>query len=333
MTIDGRNASGEADRRTIFQSHWWLEAVTRGQWNEVTVRSNARVIGALPYVVQKRAGFTVLGMPPLVHTMGPCIDPGGGKPRSRQSKFTAILDELLAQLPRSHGFHQRLDPSVGNPLAFLDRGYRIGVQPTIRIGSGSTIEEIWRGMKDKTRNAIRRSQECLEVIECKDPEWLSHFYKANIALSGRQMNVDLSVLRDAYSAALSRDRVQILVCQNSQGPVAAIMLVWDKQYAYYILGTRSPHVPLSGAQSLLLWEAIRITRMRALGLDFDGIANAATGKFLMGFGGEVSLRLVAMREVPSFGIYCALASFLKSVSWNDRTTYRDTWPGSPAPRR
>ena len=35
---------------SIFQEHWWLDAVAPRQWKEVTIKEEGRIVGRLPYI-------------------------------------------------------------------------------------------------------------------------------------------------------------------------------------------------------------------------------------------------------------------------------------------
>src|SRR5215470_1344926 len=70
-------------QRCIFQQPWWLECVTGGRYEEVTVKNDGRVVGWLPYVVNRRWGFATSDMPLLTHTLGPIIHAGNGRPNTQ----------------------------------------------------------------------------------------------------------------------------------------------------------------------------------------------------------------------------------------------------------
>jgi hypothetical protein len=60
---------------SIFQYPWGLDAVAPNQWNEVKVIKGGEVIARLPYVIEKKKGFTRITMLPLTQTLGPCMSP------------------------------------------------------------------------------------------------------------------------------------------------------------------------------------------------------------------------------------------------------------------
>ena len=69
-----------------------------------------------------------------------------------------LLSKLIDKLPDVIGFRQTFDRQCGDLLAFQVTGFYIGAVYTLRFPSCSNTDAIWEGMRDKTRNAIRRSQ-------------------------------------------------------------------------------------------------------------------------------------------------------------------------------
>ncbi len=279
--------------RRIFQQSWWLDCATDGQWGEVTVKSDGRTVGWLPYSVTRRWGFSVSDMPLLTHTLGPVVDCGTGRPNTQLLNRFTIITQLLQQLPKLAHFRQILPPGHTEGLAYQGFGCHVKCQFTF-ISDCSDIDATWSSMRDKTRNLIRRAREKNQVSEHEDPQEFLRFYADNCR-ARRQLNryatplasklLQLCVARDQGRAMLSRDRVT--------GKInAGIFVVWDNNYMYFLMSTRALGSTDSGAVSQLVWLAMNEAHRRGVKFDLDGVSSPGTFRFLSGFGGEVATRLV-----------------------------------------
>src|SRR6201988_5490873 len=118
-------------------------------------------------------------------------------------------------------------------------------------------EDLWAGLRDKTKNVIRRAREHLTVCDVDDVNLFTNFYEQN--LEGDQSYFDLSFLASAYAAAHARQQGKIVAAVDSSGVVhAKVFFIWDDKYFHYFLSTRDRNVAHLGAVSLLVWTGIEL---------------------------------------------------------------------------
>jgi hypothetical protein len=283
-------------KRCIFQQPWWLDCVTGGRYEVVTVSKDGRTVGWLPYVITHRWGFATADLPLLTHTLGPIVDAGPGRPNTQLLNRFAIITELLQQLPKLAYFRQILPPDTADALPYQAFGCHVKCQFTF-IASCADIDTSWKSMRDKTRNLIRRSGEKNRVTLNAAPEEFLQFYAANCD-ERRQINryrtatakklLQLCVARGQGMAIISRD-------QTSEKINAGIFVVWDERCMYFLMSTRALGAADSGAVSLLAWSAMKEAHRRGLKFDFDGVSSLGTFRFLSGFGGDVACRFIVQR--------------------------------------
>jgi hypothetical protein len=286
-------ADPQDSRRCIFQQSWWLDCVTRGQCDEVTVKSDGRTVGWLPYMVTRRWGFAVSDMPLLTHTLGPIIHSGSGRPNTQMLNRFAITTDLLQQLPKLAHFRQVLAPGNSEALAYQAFGCHVKCQYTF-ICDCSDIEAKWQSMRDKTRNLIRRSREKNLVSSQDDPEEFLRFYDLNCK-ARRQINrYQTPIASKLLQLCVARDQGKVILARDQRhGKIdAGIFVVWDESCMYFLMSTRAIGSADSGAVSLLLWLAMNEAHRRGVKFDFDGVSSPGTFRFLSGFGGEVATRFV-----------------------------------------
>jgi Acetyltransferase (GNAT) domain len=315
-----------AEARSIFQQHWWLDVVARGHWEETIVRSGDSTVACYPYVLTKICGLTISRMPPFTNTLGPAFAIAEGKPQTRLMKEVSLVAQLLRRLPRVAALKHIVDHRFANPIAFLSEGFQVGVQPTILFNNDAPLEATWSGLRDKTRNLIRRAQERLVVVEVNDPDVFTAFYMNNLK-SMRLRNTDtfhhFPIFAQLFDACTSRQQGRVLaLVDETERWHAAAFFVWDCWSLHYLLATRDPENGDLGALSLLYWEGIR--HAKQLGVAFiEGVSSRARWRFLMGFGGEIKKRLVVQNQ-PNLAIASILAAriAIKSRRWSDRSNFR-----------
>ena len=301
--LTGRSTRCSSARRdplapTIFHQDWLLEAATEGQYEVVEVLQDGVVVGRLPFTRRRGCGMTLISQPRLTHLLGPAIDEGSGGPTTRAVRRNRIARELLAKLPACSGFTQKIQGGISEALPFQEAGYEIAVEITYELPPVPEAE-IWRRMRDKTRNVIRRAQEQLDVGSVEDVSAFLEFYQGNLDERDRRSYYASSRMDAVCRGAIAQGRGRILTARDKAGqPVAAIFVLRDDQVAYYFMSTRKQDCH-NGAVSLLLWTAIREASELGLTFDFDGFSSTGSGAFYLGFGGQAAPRYIVSRSSPA----------------------------------
>jgi hypothetical protein len=282
---------------TIFHEDWWLEAATGGEYDVVEVRANDRMVGRLPYFVQKRAGLRRVVMPTLTHFLGPAVDEGAGNAITRALKRRDITKELISQLPSLPSIRIKCHRDVTDVISFQEEGFQTSVQFTHELAPAPP-ETLWANMRDKVRNVIRRSEAQVAVEVLHDPKEFQLFYNNNITKRDRANYLDPGRSLAVITAALEHQRGQILATRDAQGRLtAAAFCVWDEQVAYYLMTTRTADAG-NGDVSLLVWKFVQEAAGRGLVFDFDGVSSVGSVLFFTGFGAAVCPRYVVTRSTP-----------------------------------
>lgn len=242
-------------------------------------------------------------MPQITRFLGPVITPQSGKTETRIRSTHSIITDLLRQVAAYDHVEMTLDAGFGDLAPFLAAGYEVRVHPTFLLDCASQpIDVLWAGLRDKTKNVIRRARERLTVREIDDVSRFASFYKAN--LDGAESYFDLSVLPSAFAAVRARQQGKIVMAVDGNGiPHAKVLFIWDDKYVHYFLSTRDRVVAHAGAVSLLLWTGIELAHSLGLWFDFDGgIDNDARYRFVVAFGGELANRFDAVRSTANYRV-------------------------------
>jgi lipid II:glycine glycyltransferase (peptidoglycan interpeptide bridge formation enzyme) len=287
-------------RKSIFHEDWWLDALAPGQWREVTYCRGDRVAGYLRFVERREGAMTVCEMPPITRFLGPIVTVPSGKTEARVRSAYSVITELLKHLAAHDHVEMTLDNEFTDLAPFLASGYEVKVHPTFLLDCRRPAEDLWAGLRDKTKNVIRRAREHLTVRDVDDVDQFVSFYKSN--LEGAEPYFDLSPLPLAFAAAKARQQCKIVTAIDSSDVVhAQVLFIWDDRYVYYFLSTRDRSVAHLGAVSLLLWTGIELANSRGLYFDFDGgITDDTKYKFKVAFGGELANRFDVARSTARY---------------------------------
>jgi hypothetical protein len=298
---------------TIFHEPWWLKIASGGACREAVVSSDGRIVGRLPYHYEKRrlTRLTVLGMPTMTHALGPALAPevlSVDYPRSMRP-YTVTRD-LLQQLPKAAHVLFYLHRGVTDTLAFEAAGYATGAEFTVEIAPAAP-DVLWRGLRDKTRNVIRRAQEQLSAAQSMGTEAFLDFYQDNLRERGRRNDYDRDICKALISESLRRGCGSVRVAYEPGGaPQAAIFTVRDDALEYYFMSTRRLD-SMNGAVSMLVWEALQSAAARGLTFDMDGIDSHNNLLLTTGFGGRVTPRLFASKSSRRFVLAQAARGWLR----------------------
>jgi hypothetical protein len=284
------------DHVSIYQNPWWLNAATDGKWQLIAAGPASGFIASMPVFTRSFLGQRYIGMPPLTRTLGPTFTRvSDGAKLSDRVRFR-LLSELIHKLPDAIGFRQRFDPECDDLLAFQVTGFSIGIDYTYRFANCSDTGAIWEGMRDKTRNAIRRSQDLLQVSRSLDIAQFVEFYEANLRRAGKSMTPERKRMQKILEAAVANEAGISLLCRTAGGELAAaIFIVWNDQYCHYLLSTRDERIACNGAVSLLIWNALQLAGQMNRGFDFDGFGTNGAANFLRQFGARLVPRWTLLR--------------------------------------
>ena len=289
-------------RKSIFHEDWWLDALAPGRWREVTCHRGGRVAGALRFVERSEAGMKICEMPHITRILGPVVTPEAHKAEACSRSTHAIISELLDQIAGHNHVEMTLDTGFTDIAPFLHAGYAVKVHPTLLLDCSRRTEDLWAGLRDKVRNVIRRAREQLMVCEINDVDLFADFYRKNLV--GEDSYFDLSLLTAVLATARARQQCKIVAAIDDKRMAHAMaVFIWDDEYVYYFLSSRTKDAAHAGAVSLLLWTGIELAHSRGLRFDFDGgMMKDSRYKFLISFGGKLANRFEVARSTSLYRV-------------------------------
>jgi len=148
----------------IFSQAWWLDAVEGDNWDVLLAKKGGQVIGALPYVIQKKFGFTLLTQPGLTQTLGPWIKPTQKSYPKKLAYEKDVLGELADQLPKCDHYGRNWHCDQQNWLPFYWRGYEQTTKYTYRLSLVPGEGQLWKALQQNIRGDIRKARNEKELL-------------------------------------------------------------------------------------------------------------------------------------------------------------------------
>ena len=281
---------------SIFEQPWWLEILAPGKWGEVVVEKGNEVIARLPYVLDKGK----IEMPPLTQTLGPWMKPEirdflpGNKHLSNQKE---IVSDLLGKLPKHKSLRITLD-SVNTyilPYRWLGCNY----YPTFsyRINNLSNPDKIYSNFHNLAKKNINSARKKVNVIESSNPWDIIGLLHKTFKNQGRKYPVKDEIVHRLIESSISKKSGKLLIAQDYEGNLhSSVFIVYDKNVCYYLLAGSDPFYRSSGANSLLLWEAIKFASSVSKCFDFEGSNIESIEAFIKQFGGELITNYVISKQ-------------------------------------
>jgi hypothetical protein len=211
------------------------------------------------------------------------------KPVQTAANKRRITRELLQALPRHERFFQWLDPDTDSGSAFALAGCTLYEAPTFRVRPEADLRALWDNMEGHLRRQVRATRAAMRVVFHND-------FQRFVAVSRREHDQrrnahDYVTLERIVRACLARDQATIVSVATAEGTDAAcVILIWGNGTLYYWTPAVDRAKAGSGANALLLWNAIEFAVSKGLTFDTDGYNSGAAGKFFSGFGLPLSWR-------------------------------------------
>lgn len=273
----------------IFSQAWWLDAVAGDNWDVCIVEKGDKIQASMPYVVKKKYGLTLLTQPSLTQNLGPWIRPAHAKYSKQLSQQKDLMEVLIDQLPKYHYFSQNWHYSNTNWLPFYWKGFEQITRYTYLIDDLSNIDDVWDSSLANIRTDIRKAENKFNLV-VKESLPFSDFLLLNrqtFLRQGIQLPYSESFVNQLVFTAKDRNQCRWFIAQDNEGRNhAGVLLVWDSESAYYLMGGGDPDLRNSGATSLCMWEAIKFASTVTKRFDFEGSMIEPVERFFRAFGAK-----------------------------------------------
>ena len=271
---------------SVFEEAWWLDIVAADIWSEVTVEEDGRVVARMPYVLDNHR----IVMPSLTQTLGPWIAPeyrekqNGNKHLSKQKE---IINQLLEQLPAYKSFNMVFDSSNEYILPYRWHGFRYMPEFSYRLRDLKDIDLLYSNFNKTVKKNIKSARNKTTIAEDSKPEDLLELLNKTFEAQQRKNPIDGKLVIRIIKKAISRGNGKIIIAKDYDGNMhSGAFLLYDSRICYYLLGGSDSRFKSSGAQSLVLWEAIQFAATVSEQFDFEGSNVESIENFFRQFNGD-----------------------------------------------
>lgn len=269
----------------LFQEPWWLDIVAKDSWSSLEVKWGTEVVARMPYVLKSKFGIKKITQPSLTQVLGPTLNLGDGKPSTRLANHKKILNELIKQIPEFDIFSQNFHYSEANWLPFYWAGFEQTTRYTYIIENLEDLDLIWSNFQSNIKTDIKKAERLVKVDDDFPVKDFIKICEKTFRRQGSELPYSSEILLDLDAECSKKGCKKIFAAIDSIGNIhSAIYIVWDDRSAYYLMAGSDPKFRNSGANSLLIWEAIKFSSLVTKKFDFEGSMIEPIEKFFRAFG-------------------------------------------------
>lgn len=272
---------------TVFEQPWWLDIVAKGEWSAATIEENDEIIARWPYVLKKNLFFSQIKMPKLTQTLGIWIKQDKRTTNEVLSFQKDIIEKLLAKIPTPSSFLITLDSSFKYFLPFSWKGFTIKPMITYKLTDLTNLDNIYSNFNKTAKKNINSSKNKVSIKEETDIQVLVDMLDITFKLQNRKSPIDPKLIVEIDKACKKYNAGKFLSAVDFQGNIhACSYFIYDHNTFYYLLSASNPEYRTSGAQSLIIWEAIKFASEVSKEFDFEGSMIEGIEKFFRQFGAK-----------------------------------------------
>ncbi|MBX7108844.1 MAG: GNAT family N-acetyltransferase [Chitinophagales bacterium] len=269
----------------LFHQPFWLDAVAPGAWHAIEIMEDGKLIASAPYVMKKSLLGTELIMPKLTQFLGPNLLLPQVDYKERLAKEMQLLEQIILQLPAHDFFLQRWHYHYQNWLPFYWKGYHQTTRYTYVLPDISQPETLRKHFSDKVKREIHKAEKQFTVERSSAVQPFYAMLAANFKSKAMDIPFDAALLQRIYAACRKHQSGDIWLSRDAHGTVAGgIMVAWDQQSAYYIIGGKNNDFGNAGVMSHLFWQCFNDLKSTVKQFDFEGSMIRGVENYFRSFG-------------------------------------------------
>jgi hypothetical protein len=291
---------------TIFEQPWWLDAVAPGQWQLLECEEAGKPAARMMICKKSILGMKVIKMPVLTPFAGPWISQTDSA-SARLSREKRLMSELIQQIPNCDLFFQKFHHRTTNWLPFHWRGFSQTTHYTYVLDNIQDEGGVWDGLHGNIRREIRKARKCCRLRDDLGIDALLAVNAKTFERQGKRLPYSPQLLRRIDAACAEHQCHKLIFATDDTERIhAALMVVWDQESSYYLIGGADPELRTSGAMSLCMLEAIKAASQHVDRFDFEGSMIEPIERFFRGFGARQIPYSVVTRKSAKARIAVAL---------------------------
>lgn len=287
---------------SFFEQPWWLNIVAPGKWEEVVSKNkNGETEGRLVYVHDSDKVY----MPKYTQTLGIWMREDI---RAEYGKQKRVINELFEKVNAHKEVVFRLAPENDYILPYHWMGYKIKPAFTYRITNLSDLESLYYKFNKTAKKNIKSASKKVSIITHTNEDVLFQLLDLTFEVQNRKNPMNRKLIDDIITYCDANGCGQYMEARDSDGNVhSCAYFVYDENVWCYLFGASNPKYKSSGAQSLILWEAIKMSTEYSKIFDFEGSMIEGIENFFRQFGGTCT----PYYEIRKVGLMKEMIEFIK----------------------
>jgi len=316
------NLVSSSPQGTVFSTSVWLTAGAAAQGENpviLGVWKEKKLIAGVSFVEVIRG--------PLKKATTPVLTPYGGfiyksdldKPQSEdESLYLLCAEKLIHYLQRNYN-HMFLVHSPGfyDIRPFSWQGWKENVKYTYLLDL-TDMEKLMSNIRERARRKIRKAEKTIVLGGSISAEDIGEIYNKIFRNRERVPPVPPHMVTSMVGNLMKTGLVEINTAREASGEIVALqVLVIDKQTVYtWVYGT-IPEKNFTGADSLLIWEAIKRYRNTHKIMDLIGANIPSIAFFKKGFSGALTPYYITEQysSLVSCAAFRAYSSVKRRMRW------------------
>jgi len=269
----------------LFLTPWWMDAVCAGkQWDVLLAEDEqGQILGAMPYLLGKWAWYKYIRMPQYTPIGGIWVTTEVTADKWKTAEVCRQIKEQLDKLGLAYYYQQYLPGSLCVD-AMRGLGCSVKERTTYRVDDLSNLDKVIESFSKNKKKQLQKALS-LHAERKMDVEDFYRFHQQCQSSRKRKIDYTREFLLVLERKAKRAGQCEILSVCNADGQTyAAAFLVWDKSYMYYLIPAVDASYRDTGADALLVLEAMKRAREKHVMFDFDGSINRTTAKHYVQFG-------------------------------------------------
>lgn len=269
----------------VFNQAWWMDAVCgEDNWDVFIEEKASKIVGAMTYYMKKKR---CIEQPPLTQFNGLWIKyPENQKIYKRLSYENSIIRGILKQLNilKPLHFRQNFNYKFTNWQQFSWNKFIQSTRYTYVLSDTSDTDLLFNNFERDVKSKIKKASKIITVSnDCTIDEFYTIF-SMTFERQNQRIPYSFDLIKRLDTAVIQNNAGQMLKAIDENGEVhSAIYIVWDNESVYYIMGGGNPNLRKSGANALLIWNAINIASEKKLRFDFEGSMIESIEKYFRNF--------------------------------------------------
>ncbi len=274
----------------IFSKPWWLD-ITCGSdnWDVYVVEKGGKPIAAMPYRIIDAEEGKMITRAPLTQNNGIIISyPPRQKYSSKLDYEDRVINEICDYIDSLDlkKYDQQYNYRFENWLPFFWRYYSESLKYTYVIEDTHDLKLVEEQFSSDARNMLRKARIAVDVIESCDMALFYELNRLTFERQGKETPFSRQLIEALFQATQERNCSKLLFAIDNKGNVhSGALLVWDEYSVYYLVNGTDPKHKSSQANTLLIYEGIKLAHYLGKAFDFEGSVIPGVEKAFRQFGG------------------------------------------------